>query len=76
MIDIKRLDDLRWINRALADGEARIKKQREIIADLDLLGADRTRATSVLEVMLSAQGERERYRKILLADLTDDAWAC
>jgi hypothetical protein len=76
MIDIKRLDDLRWINRALAEGEARIKKQREIIADLDLLGADRTRATSVLEVMLSAQGERERYRKILLADLTDDAWAC
>jgi hypothetical protein len=76
MIDIKRLDDLRWINRALADGEARIKKQREIIADLDLLGADRTRATSVLDVMLSAQAERERYRKILLADLTDDAWAC
>ena len=33
MIDIESLDDLRWINRALADGEARIKEQREIIAD-------------------------------------------
>ena len=73
MSEIKKLDDLRWINRALADGEARIKKQQEIIADLDLLGADRTRATSVLDAMLSAQAERERYRKILLAGLTDDA---
>jgi hypothetical protein len=73
MSELKKLDDLRWINRALADGEARIKKQQEIIADLDLLGADRTRATSVLDAMLSAQAERERYRKILLAGLTDDA---
>jgi len=38
----KELDELRWINRALADGEARIRKEREIIADLDVLSADPT----------------------------------
>jgi hypothetical protein len=61
MIDIKRLDDLRWINRALADGEAHIKKQREIIADLDLLGADRTRATSVPDVEVSRSPRRAGF---------------
>jgi hypothetical protein len=61
------LDELRWINRALADGDARIKKQRETIADLDLLGADPARAKAVLDAMLSAQAERECYRKMLLA---------
>ena len=72
MAPAKELDELRWINRALADGEARIKKEREIIADLDLLGADCTRAKTVLDAMLSAQAERERYREMLLAQPTDD----
>jgi len=57
MTAARELDDLRWINDALADGEARIKKQREIIADLGLLGADSTRAKTVLDAMLSAQAE-------------------
>jgi hypothetical protein len=47
------------------------KKQREIIADLGLLGADRTRATTVLDAMLSAQAERERYREMLLRESTE-----
>ena len=68
MAPAKELDDLRWINRALADGEARIKKQREIVADLGLLGADRTRAKTVLNAMLSAQAERQRYREMLLRE--------
>jgi hypothetical protein len=72
MASAKELDDLRWINRALADGEARIKKQREIIADLDVLGADRTRAKTVLDAMPSAQAERERYRERLLRQSTED----
>jgi hypothetical protein len=72
MAPAKELDELRWINRALADGEARIKKQREIIADLDLLGADCTRAKTVLDVMLSAQAERERYREMLLGQSTEN----
>ena len=67
MAPTKELDELWWIERALADGETRIKKQREIIADLDLFGADRTRAENVLNAMLSAQAERERYREMLLA---------
>jgi hypothetical protein len=72
MAQAKESDDLRWINRALADGEARIKKQREIIADLDLLGADPTRAKVVLDAMLSAQAERERYREMLLTLSNDE----
>jgi len=71
MAPAKELDGLRWINRGLADGEARIKKRREIIADLGLLGADRTRATTVLDAMLSAQAERERYREMLLRESTE-----
>ena len=51
MAQAKELDELRWINRALANGEARIKKQREIVADLDLLGADPTRAKAVLDAI-------------------------
>ena len=72
MTQTNELDELRWINRALADGEARIKEQQEIIADLDLLAADPTRAKTVLDAMLSAQAERERYREMLLAQPTDD----
>jgi hypothetical protein len=72
MAQAKELDERRWINRALADGEARIKKQREIIADLDLLGVDPTRAKAVLDAMLSAQAERECYREMLLAQSADD----
>jgi len=72
MAQAKELDALRWINRALADGGARIKKQREIIADLGLLGADPTRAKAVLDAMLSAQAERERYREMLLAQSNDE----
>jgi hypothetical protein len=37
MPQTKALDALRAINQALADGEARIKKQQEIIADHHLL---------------------------------------
>jgi hypothetical protein len=72
MTQTNELDELRWINRALADGEARIKEQQEIIADLDLLAADPTRAKTVLDAMLSAQVERERYREMLLAHSTED----
>ena len=72
MTQTNELDELRWINRALADGEARIKEQQEIIADLDLVGADCTRAKTVLDAMLSAQVERERYREMLLAHSTED----
>jgi len=68
MTAARELDDLRWINDALADGEERIKKQREIIADLGLLGADSTRAKTVLDAMLSAQAERQRYREMLLRE--------
>ena len=71
MVPAKELDDLRWINRVLADGESRIKEQREIIADLGLLGADRTRAKPVLDAMLSTQAECERYREMLLRESTE-----
>ena len=49
MAQAKELDELRCIDRAFADGGARIKKQREIIADLGLLGADPTQAKAVLD---------------------------
>ena len=54
----------RRLDRAPADGEARIKKQLDIIAHPGLLGADPTRAKTVLSAMLSA--ERERYREMVL----------
>lgn len=72
MAQAKELDKLRWINRALADGEARIKKQRDVIADLDLLGADPARAEAVPDAMLSVLAERECYREMLLAQSADD----
>ena len=68
MAQTKELNELRIINRALADGEARIKRQLEIIAHLNLLAADSTRAKTVLDAMVSAQVERERYRDMLLAN--------
>ena len=72
MVQTKALDALRAINQALADGEARIKKQQEIIADQHLLSRDRTQAKVVLDVFLLAQAERERYRDRLVAQLTHD----
>ena len=66
IVDTQKLDELRQLDRALADGEARIKKQLDIIAHLGLLGADPTRAKTVLDAMLSAQAERERYREMAL----------
>lgn len=71
MVQTKKPDELRRIDRALADGEARIKKQREIVSHLRLLSRDPTQAKAVLDAMLLAQAERERYRKVLLAQLTD-----
>ena len=70
MAQTKALDALRAINRALADGEARIKKRREVVVDLDLLDADPTRAKRVLDAMLSALVERERYRESCLPNQT------
>jgi len=58
------------LTEALADGEARIKKRREIVVDLDLLDADPTRAKRVLDAMLSALVERERYRESCLPNQT------
>jgi hypothetical protein len=72
MTQTKALDALRAINQALVDGEARIKKQQEIIADHHLLSRDRTQAKAVLDVFLLAQAERERYRNRLVAQLTQD----
>jgi len=71
MVQTKALDALRAINQA-PDGEARIKKQQEIIADHHLLSRDRTQAKAVLDVFLLAQAERERYRDRLVAQLTHD----
>ena len=71
MVQTKALDALRAINQA-PDGEARIKKQQEIIADQHLLSRDRTQAKVVLDVFLLAQAERERYRDRLVAQLTHD----
>ena len=70
LAEAKELGELRWIDRALADGEARIKKRREIVVDLDLLDADPTRAKRVLDAMLSALVERERYRESCLPNQT------
>ena len=71
MVQTKALDALRAINQA-PDGEARIKKQQEIIADHHLLSRDRTQAKAVLDVFLLAQAERERYRNRLVPQLTHD----
>jgi hypothetical protein len=71
MVNTKKRDELRQLDRALAGGEERIKKQRETIGH-DLVSRDSTPAEAVLDAMVLAQSERKRYRSILLARLTKD----
>jgi hypothetical protein len=72
MVDSKKLDELRRIDRAVADGKARIKNQREVVSRFQLLNRGPSRAKVILDAMQLAQSERERYREMLLVQLTDD----
>jgi len=72
MSRIGKLHEISRIDQALAENEARITRQREIISGLNPLSRAAKRAKTLLYVFLFAQAECERQRQALLALLSDD----
>ena len=63
------LEHLAEAERHIAEGKARIVKQRAIIADLERDGHDTTQAYALLRTFLKTQAGHEEHRKSILDEL-------